>query len=72
MDEANVFYRYATIFQASEYDGLGWGDYYQAFRKLKEENAVEDELPGLADEKRRKLKEKWGGNYDDEALMYLE
>jgi len=39
---------------------------------LKEENAVEDELPGLADEKRRKLKEKWGGNYDDEALMYLE
>jgi hypothetical protein len=29
-------------------------------------------LPGLAEEKRRKLVEKWGGNYDDEALEYLE
>lgn len=72
MDETNVFYRYANIFQTSEYEGLGWGDYYQAFLKLKQENDLERELPGLADEKRRKLKEKWGGNYDDEALEYLE
>jgi hypothetical protein len=28
-------------------------------------------LPGLADEKRKTLKAKWGANYDDEALEYL-
>lgn len=72
MDETNVFYRYANIFQSSEYEGLGWDDYYKAFLELKRANEVERELPGLADEKRRKLVEKWGGNYDDEALGYLE
>lgn len=72
MDEVNVFYRYANIFQSSEYEGLGWDDYYKAFLELKRANEVERELPGLADEKRRKLVEKWGGNYDDEALGYLE
>ena len=72
MDENNVFYRYANIFQSSEYEGLGWGDYYKAFKDLKANGYLEDELPGLGDERRRALKEKWGGNYDDEALNYLE
>ena len=72
MNETNVFYRYANIFQASEYDNLGWKDYYDAFLQLKRDNAIESELPGLGDEKRKKLKEKWGGNYDDEGLNYLE
>lgn len=72
MDGTNVFYRYANIFQASDYEGLGWGEYYKAFLDLKRESEIESELPLLADEKRRKLKEKWGGNYDDEALRYLE
>lgn len=72
MDEHDVFYRYANIFMTSEYEGLGWKDYYSAFLRLKQEGNIEDELPGLGEEKRRKLKEKWGANYDDEALMYLE
>lgn len=72
MDETNVFYRYANIFQASEFEGLGWGDYYKAFLELKQANQIETELPGLAEQKRQSLKEKWGGNYDDEALQYLE
>jgi hypothetical protein len=29
-------------------------------------------LPGLADQKRARLQERWGANYDDEALRYLE
>jgi len=33
---------------------------------------LDDELPGIADQKRRKLQERWGANYDDEALRYLE
>lgn len=72
MDETNVFYRYANIFQSSEYEGLGWGDYHAEFLRLKRESQLESELPMLAEEKRRKLKDKWGGNYDDEGLTYLE
>ena len=72
MDIHEVFYRYANIFQASDYDNIGWSDYYEAFKELRAANAMEDELPGISDDKRQKLREKWGGNYDDEGLRYLE
>lgn len=72
MAEADLFYRYASIFLGSEYEGLGWGEYFQAFSNLKQAGTIESELPLLGDEKRRILRERWGGNYDDEALAYLE
>lgn len=67
-----VFQVYADIFLSSEFEGLGWKDYDDQFRKLKAAGFIEDELPILKEEKRRKLKEKWGSNYDDEELNYLE
>lgn len=39
---------------------------------MKLSGELDDELPGIADQKRRKLQERWGANYDDEALRYLE
>ena len=70
--EDNVFGAYATVFQGEEYAGLGWGAYYKQFQSLKEVGLIEDELPEIKEEKYRKLREKWGSNYDDEALTYLE
>ena len=72
MTEQEVFYRYSTIFLGSEYEGIGWSDYYKAFKELKAAGVLEEELPEIADRKRQDLKDKWGGNYDDEALHYLE
>ena len=69
-DEA--FPVYANIFNESEYEGLGWKDYYAAFKELKEKGTIEDEIPGISDQKKRKMRERWGANYDDEALRYLE
>ncbi len=71
-DEDSLFSTYATIFQGEEYEGLGWGSYYEQFKNLKEVGLIEDELPKLRDEKFKKLREKWGGNYADEDLVYLE
>ena len=71
-DEDSLFSTYATIFQGEEYEGLGWDSYYEQFKNLKEVGLIEDELPKLRDEKFKKLREKWGGNYDDEDLVYLE
>ena len=51
---------------------MGWHDYFQAFKDLKASGDIEDELPGIADQKRKQLQERWGANYDDEALRYLE
>lgn len=72
MTEQEVFFRYATIFLQSEYEGIGWSDYYKAFKDLKAAGVLDEELPEIADRKRQDLKDKWGGNYDDEALHYLE
>lgn len=72
LNENNVFYRYAKIFLSSEYDGLDWGKYYQAFQVLEQKKQLEQELPGLAEEQLSNLRRKWGANYDLEALQYLE
>lgn len=71
-EDENIFQVYSMIFQSKEYDNLNWGDYYEQFKELKDNELIEDELPKLRDEKFRRLKEKWGPNYDDEALLYLE
>lgn len=68
----DVFPVYTAVFISSEYIGLGWGDYYKAFADLKDIGRLEEELPGLRQEKYRKLKIKWGANYDELDLDYLE
>lgn len=72
MNEQEVFYRYAKVFATSEYEGIHWSDYYNAFLELRAQGHLEDELPEIAERRRNELREKWGRNYDDEALAYLD
>lgn len=72
MNGDDAFSAYAEVFAQSAYENLGWSDYFKAFQELKASGNIEDELPGLADQKRARLQERWGANYDDEALRYLE
>lgn len=71
MSPISAFSRYATTLLKTEYDDIGWHDYYEAYKALQDSGKLEDELPGLSDDKRQKLKATWGANYDDEALEYL-
>lgn len=70
--EQTAFHNYALIFQSEAYTGLGWDNYFHQFQDLKKNNLIEDELPLIRDEKFNKLRSKWGANYDDEGLVYLE
>ena len=72
LNGSKAFSKYAEVFAQTEYEDLGWADYFEAFKSLKESGELEDELPGIADKKRKQLQERWGANYDDEALHYLE
>ena len=72
LNGSKAFPKYAEVFAQSEYEDLGWSEYFEAFRALKVSGELEDELPGIADKKRQHLQERWGANYDDEALRYLE
>lgn len=72
MNGENVFPMYAAVFKESDFEGLGWSDYFKEFQRLKEQRMIEDALPEIREDKYNKLREKWGSNYDDEALNYLE
>lgn len=67
-----IFYRYAQIFLSTEYENIHWDDYYKVFLELRAAGRLEEELPEIAEQRRRELREKWGKNYDDEALSYLD
>ena len=67
-----IFHKYCEIFLGDEYEGIGWEDYYKQFKSLKETSLIEDELPLIRDDKFNKLRDKWGSNYADEDLVYLE
>lgn len=71
-NEDDVLRPYVKLVVEGKYEGLNWHDYYESYKKLKEEGVLEGEIPLLAEAKRKDLQEKWGANYDDEALKYLE
>lgn len=72
MNGPRTFQVYAEVFAQQDYEGLGWKEYHDAFLKLKEQGVLETELPGLSEEHQKELRKKWGANYDEEALGYLE
>lgn len=63
---------YISTFRSKPYDKLSWKMYNDVYLQIKEENRVEDALPEVKEGLRRRLTQKWGGNYDDESLEYLE
>ena len=63
---------YISTFRGKPYDTLDWKMYNDAYLQVREEERVEDALPELKAAKFRKLRQKWGQNYDDEELEYLE
>lgn len=71
MNQVNPFHKYAEIFQDSQYDDLGWGEYYEEYKSLKASGLLENELPLISDSQRRVFRERWGA-YDDEGYQYLE
>lgn len=71
MNQDNVFSTYAALFFEEEYENLDWQTYFYEFKKLKEQKMIEDELPGIREEKYKKLVEKWGP-YEFSELNYLE
>lgn len=66
------FINYAALVSRDEYEGMDWQQYNDMYKTLERQHMLEEELPLLTDEKRRELQLKWGSNYDDEALAYLQ
>ena len=72
MELENTFLKYAEAFSGTEYDAVEWKTYNDQYKVLESKKALGEEIPLIREEKRKELKQKWGNNYDDEALNYLE
>ena len=62
---ADLLKAYNLIYFSEEYEGIDWKSYEEAYKELEATGALDEVVPGLSDEKRRQLQEKWGYNYDD-------
>lgn len=67
-----ILQTYCNLFFSKEFEGINWKDYNDAYLDLKEHGDLKEVVPLIKEEERHKLQEKWGFNYDDEALHYLE
>lgn len=63
---------YSKVFAEDIYEQFGWDDYHKQYMKLRQAGMVEGELPLINEQHMADLRKKWGSNYDDEALNYLE
>lgn len=67
-----VFPIYVSFCIEGNYAEVGWDEYFKAYQELKEQKLLSAQLPLLGEEEKKKLKDKWGYNYTDEELNYLE
>ena len=68
----NVWAIYAKVFADNCYQNFGWADYQKQYRTLRETGFLEQEIPLLDEKYWDNLRRKWGSNYDNDALLYLE
>ena len=71
-NKSEAFGMYVAIFRNKAYEGLDWEQYNMAYTKLKEQDMLEESIATLNTHKREELLSKWGPNYDDEQIRYLE
>ena len=63
---------YIAIFRNEEYKNLDWEMYNKVYLELLEENRVEDAIPELREKQIKDWRKKWGMDYDEQQLEYLE
>lgn len=63
---------YARMFGELKYPELEWQMYHEKYLELKRKGKLDLELPNIRDTYFEDLKLRWGYEYDEEALTYLE
>lgn len=73
--EANgkdTFTVYYNLYQADERRDIIWLDFNRKWVELQKQSKLEDSIDLFSAEKLRQLQLKWGPNYDEEEINYLE
>ena len=70
--QENTWPVYCKVFAQDIYQEFGWSDYQKQYIKLRQAGLLESELPLINEKHMEDLRKKWGANYSDEELNYLE
>ena len=71
-NKEKTFSMYAKMYKAGKYASTDWTETTDKYKKLAAEGKLDSAIPALTNEKLAQLREKWGIQYDEEELSYLE
>ena len=71
-NQENTFSVYYNLYQTDERKDIPWIEYNNKWREAKERGTLDDSMDFFSAEKFKQLQLKWGFNYDEEQINYLE
>ena len=71
-NKEKTFTLYAQMYVDGKYENADWSEVTKKYKQLEKEGKLEKVIPTLQKEKLHQLYEKWGANYTEEELLYLE
>lgn len=71
-NKEKTFTLYAQMYIDGKYENADWSEITKKYKQLEKEGKLETSVPALQKEKLHQLYEKWGANYTEEELQYLE
>lgn len=71
-EQEHAIVTYAKLFQNEEYRGIDWLKYEKDYQTLQSQGRLSLVVPGMEEKRLKELKTKWGANYCEEELEYLE
>ena len=71
-NKEKTFTLYAQMYIDGKYENADWSEITKKYKQLEKEGKLETSVPALQREKLHQLYEKWGANYTEEELQYLE
>lgn len=71
-EKEHAIVTYAKLFLQEEYRGIDWLQYEKDYEELQKQDRLELVVPGMEEKRMDELRKKWGYNYADEEIDYLE
>lgn len=72
INQSAVLPIYVRFFQQLEYESLEWKPYHDKYMELKRKGKLDMELPSVRESYFDDLRLRWGPDYDENGLLYLE
>lgn len=67
-----TYIEYCNLMTSDNYETISWKEVNDEYKKMQDKKQLVELIPEARAMKLEKLREKWGMNYDEESVVYLE